>query len=563
MTFPRFSTGCSLKHDFEKSGKVLNRLVLFTSLLVFLVVGCSSKAVKRQVVEVKAERRQPRAQPAPLASSADKIDPRAFYYFVNATFYELEGNNYLAAVNHRKALQFYPDSYQIRRSLAENLYRIQKFQDALAALKEISPEDSDVHGLRASLYRAIGAEDSARMSCLQVVKLDSTDSRVYSYLAGAYRKLGNLDSTVWAYENLARIKPENYRLWSELAKLQAQKGDYKSAKSSFWSSINLVSDPANTMSFIGLAELYQATQQPDSALIIFNMALEIEPDNILIHRDLANLYIRKDSLAQALPHVRKEAELAPLDRRIVRRLGMLYYWLDSLRVADSLFTFLVESGERSPVNYSYLGRIALRNKDLERACKQFTMVTQLADSVYEGWLDLGYVYRRMGQDEEEIQTYQNGLNHMRDEPSQLRLLFALGAAYEQHDRIEQAVTTFEEIIARAPNYDQALNYLGYMLADRGERLEYAHELIERAVALSPDNAAYLDSYGWVLYRLGSYDKALVHLKKAVALGNDPIMFEHLGDVYEAVGDLKQARDWWQKALEMDPDNEQIKEKLGL
>jgi tetratricopeptide (TPR) repeat protein len=124
------------------------------------------------------------------------------------------------------------------------------------------------------------------------------------------------------------------------------------------------------------------------------------------------------------------------------------------------------------------------------------------------------------------------------------------------------VETFEEVIARSPDYDQALNYLGYMLADRGERLEYAHRLIERAVTISPDNAAYLDSYGWVLYRLGNYDQALVHLQKAVTLGDDSVIFDHLGDVYQAVGDAQQARTWWERALEMDPDNNQIKEKLS-
>jgi len=542
---------------------VLKKLIIFTLLLAFLVIGCASEAVKRQVTETKTKHGQLSSQSMLFASPADRIDPQAFAYYVNASLYEQMGDPYRAALNYQRALEFYPDSYPIRFSLAENLYRIQKFQDALTALEVITPKDSHVYEFRGALYRATGVEDSARMAYLNVVQLDSTNSAAYTYLAGAYRKQGNLDSTIWAYQNLARIKSENYRLWTDLARLQAQKGDYESAKSSFWTSINLNSDPTNTMSLVGLGELYETTEQIDSALIMYNRALEIEPDNILIHRDLANLYIRMDLLAQALPHVRKEAELAPLDRRIVRRLGVLYSWLDSLRVADSLFTFLIESGERNPVNYSYSGRIALRNKDLERACKQFTMVTQLADSVYEGWLDLGYVYRKLEQPDKEIQTYQTGLNHMRDEQSRLRMIFALGVAYEQHGHTEQAIATFEEIIARAPDHGQALNYLGYTLADRGERLEYAQKLIERAVTISPDNPAYLDSYGWVLYRLGSYDKALAPLKKAVALDKDPVIFDHLGDVYRAVGDLKQARNWWEKALEMDPDNRQIKEKLGF
>jgi tetratricopeptide (TPR) repeat protein len=205
----------------------------------------------------------------------------------------------------------------------------------------------------------------------------------------------------------------------------------------------------------------------------------------------------------------------------------------------------------------------MRNEQLERARDEFIVLTQLADSVYESWLDLGFAYRQLGQQNKEIETYQTGISHMRDDAGRSRLLFALGAAYERYTMIPEAVATFEEVIAANPDYDQALNYLGYMLADRGERLSYARDLLERAVALSPDNAAYLDSYGWVFYRLGDYEEALVYLKKAVNLDSDPVIFDHLGDVYKAVGNIDQARTWWQKALEMDPDNEEIKEKLGL
>ena len=121
---------------------------------------------------------------------------------------------------------------------------------------------------------------------------------------------------------------------------------------------------------------------------------------------------------------------------------------------------------------------------------------------------------------------------------------------------------FEEIIARSPKHAQSLNYLGYMLADRGERLEYAKELIEKALVLSPDNAAYIDSYGWVLFQMGKINEAMSHLKKAAELGKDPEIFDHLGDTYHALGDSVNALIWWQKALELDPSREKIKKKIG-
>jgi len=272
--------------------------------------------------------------------------------------------------------------------------------------------------------------------------------------------------------------------------------------------------------------------------------------------------VRHDSLNAALPYARRVVEATPLDRDAVRRLGVIYFSVDSLDQADSILTYLVNSGERNTINHYYLGRIAVLREDYPRAVEEFTTLTIMADSIYESWLDLGYVYRKLGEGEKEILTYQTGLSHMRDEDGELRMLFALGAAYEQYDEFEKAVLVFEEIIAKSPDHSKAMNYLGYMLADRGERLEYAKKLIEKAIRLAPDNAAYLDSYGWVYYRLRQYDKALEHLKKAVSLEEDPIIYDHLGDAYQATGDYEKARTWWQKALELEPDNENIKSKLA-
>jgi tetratricopeptide (TPR) repeat protein len=549
---------------FVRARHLLKLTALLSSWIILVVVisGCASGVAKRKITGEETKRQKQVSSPAEhLVPLADRIDPRAYSYFVNATLYEQMGYAYRAALNYKRALKIYPDSYPIRYSLAVNLYRIQEFRDALKTLETIDPEDVPVYDLRGALYRALGVEDSALIAYLNVVRLDSNNTSAYSYLAGIYRKQNKIDSVIWAYQNLTRIRPNNHRLWIELAKLQAQQKDFESAKQSLWNAISHGGDRTGINAYIGLSELYQELEQPDSALAALKQALEVEPDNILIHQNLSNLYIHLDSLTLAIPHVRKEVELAPLDRTAVRRLAMLYYWVDSLETADSIFTDLIRNGDRNPLNHSYLGRIAYRREDFSRAREQFQIVTQLADTVYESWLDLGVAYRRLGQPEQEIQTYLTGLDHMRDEPSRLRLMFALGAAYERQGRIDESISTFEEIIARDPDYAQALNYLGYMLADRGMRLEYAHDLIERAVHLAPDNAAFLDSYGWVFYRLGEYEEALVHLKKAVELDDDPVIFDHLGDVYQAVGDLEQARAWWRKALQMDPDNEQIKQKL--
>lgn len=145
----------------------------------------------------------------------------------------------------------------------------------------------------------------------------------------------------------------------------------------------------------------------------------------------------------------------------------------------------------------------------------------------------------------------------------IRALFQIGAEYERRGEFDKSVETFELLLAMQPDHHQSLNYLGYLLADHNVRLEEAMDMIERALAAEPENGAYLDSYAWVLYRLGRYDEALIYIRKALAKApNDPIVLEHLGDIQYALGNLNDARDAWKTALASDPDNKTLKEKLN-
>ncbi len=142
-------------------------------------------------------------------------------------------------------------------------------------------------------------------------------------------------------------------------------------------------------------------------------------------------------------------------------------------------------------------------------------------------------------------------------------LFYLGSAYERTGRRPEAVGTFRRLLAAHPDFADALNYLGYMWAERGENLQEALEMVERAVAASPDNGAYADSLGWVHYQLGDYDLALKYLQRAATLGpEDPEIFEHLGDVHRVLGDLRRAREFYLRALALAEGNDaEVQRKL--
>lgn len=140
-------------------------------------------------------------------------------------------------------------------------------------------------------------------------------------------------------------------------------------------------------------------------------------------------------------------------------------------------------------------------------------------------------------------------------PDDPELLFRRGASLEREKKFPESVAAFERLIELKPDHGAALNYLGYMYADRNEKLDRAYELVTRAVALEPSNAAYLDSLGWVCFRLGKVDEAEKHLLAAKRLSpDDPTIEEHLGDVAESRGDLAKAREHWTRALALKPED---------
>lgn len=151
---------------------------------------------------------------------------------------------------------------------------------------------------------------------------------------------------------------------------------------------------------------------------------------------------------------------------------------------------------------------------------------------------------------------------LEENPAAVDLRFWLGSAYERTGHFFEAEEVFRGLVAERPNFHLALNYLGYMWAEHGENLEEALDLIERAVALEPDNGAYVDSLGWVYFRLGRHQEARAELERAASLlPEDATILEHLGDVLRVLGELAEAREVYRRAIRLDPGSPALRGKL--
>ena len=139
----------------------------------------------------------------------------------------------------------------------------------------------------------------------------------------------------------------------------------------------------------------------------------------------------------------------------------------------------------------------------------------------------------------------------------MELLYTRAMLAEKIGQLDVLEEDLRAILEREPENAQALNALGYTLADHTDRYEEAHELIERALALNPDDFYILDSMGWVLYRLGRLGEAIEYLKRAREIKDDPEVAAHLGEVLWVMGDKDAARDIWDSALKDTPDDQRL------
>ena len=169
---------------------------------------------------------------------------------------------------------------------------------------------------------------------------------------------------------------------------------------------------------------------------------------------------------------------------------------------------------------------------------------------------VGWVLYHAERLDEAYQAYSNvverfdskhGSAEIRDAVREARLILSNICVLRK--QLPEAVEWLEQVLDEFPGNIAALNDLGYLWADQGEHLARAHDMIREAVNGDPENAAYRDSLGWVLYRLGRLEEAVVELEKAAQGEEDPVIFDHLGDVYAGLKQPDKAKHAWQRSVE--------------
>jgi len=411
-------------------------------------------------------------------------------------------------------------------ALASSYEQLRDYKSAIDALRkalDLDPENSRLKHALARNLLASGSFDEALKTYDEIAEDDPHDAEVQLRISEIYREKHDLQHAREALEKAKSLDPDNLEVRYDEVNLLAQEGQTGKAVDALQSILKDTerksysdSERSNRLNFLELlGELYRSENQYQPAVAAFRQMVELAPDSA--PRGLVQI-IDTYRLAKDYKNARAEADAA-LKKYPKERM---------LKVANA--SLLADMGR---VDQAVAQLRALLNGERDRE-------TQLA---------IAQVYERAKryQDMAAPLDAAEKLSNSKDQKE--TVYFMRGAMYERMKKYDESETQFRKVLELNPDNSSALNYLGYMFADRGLRLEEAQKLISRALELEPENGAYLDSLGWVYYRQNRLDDAEHTLVRALAkIGQDPTVHDHLGDVYFKLGKTKDAITQWQASL---------------
>ena len=520
---------------------------------------------------------------------------RAYDHFVKGNLYEQAGNLDLATQEYKKALIYDPKSAEIRRALSGIYFRQGKFTEAAVLRSEIEDKGSEDYNFIGDCLRFGNDFEGAAEFYRRSLQKDSTQFVTRIYLAGLLYRLGDLQGAEDNYRKAADLALESsdkMNAYIDLAAFYLKVSKPEKAIETYRKAMLI--DPTDIEPALDIASIYSAEADTVAADSIYNSLIEKYKNDLGTLNVIISSLFSAERLDLAERVARLTAELQPDNASLQRRYALVVFGRADFPRAESLMVELDKKGMANGLIYGYLARILQDRDDFHKAEEYYNKSLALDDTLSNSWVNLAVVVDAQGRYQEAVSIMHKALEknpadsipilfytaviHARNDrfdlardgylrlsksqPDNIDIRFNLAAAYERLGQFEDSEREFKRVIKQTPDNALALNYLGYMYADRGIKLDEALEMIKKAVSLDPQNGAYLDSYAWVLYRLGRFEEALAQMKEALKYDQeDAVLFDHQGDIYAALTSYDLARESWAKALELDPDNEDIKAKL--
>jgi tetratricopeptide (TPR) repeat protein len=524
----------------------------------------------------------------------------SFFLFNNDSAYELysignqlelEGKISEAIEHYKKALDMAPDAIEIYISLASALYTEQRFDDGIVYIEQaltIAPDDTQL--LQILALGHVGRRDISEALVLyeKVLELEPGNQEIYLAIATLLEASNNVKQAITTLEGMPE-EMRNADVYLKLASLAGRMNDHISAIDYY--RLGYAKDTTNIAAIMGIGTGFDMLGIKDSAIHYYEVANE-GSFNPNIAQRLLDLYTEIDRYEEVIDLAGRILMTEPSNTHVRRSLGFAYYKLEMPEAASDAFYIALRHDPQDSYSAFYLARIHLEQEDYDQALTEVYRAIRIDADFVELWIYLGFIaieqqdyelaehafaeaaYR--GGDRSQIyyllgaiaetqgrQTpaYYFYRKALKENSRNIAALQSLAGITSDLDRDEETFRIFQRILEIDTLNAVALNYVGYTYAEQNDSLDYALQLVNRALEIDKDNGYYIDSRGWVYYMMGRYDEAAQELRKAAEIVEDAVIFEHLGDVYRELNKPDEARRAYEKALELDPENRTLREKL--
>lgn len=454
---------------------------------------------------------------------------------------------------------------------------------------EVEPEATQPHLMLAFQFLEAGNYEQALSHMARVIDLGGDMD--FSALASRTGQLdeGTRSALIENLYQLVREFPQRESIRLALVQLLAQNGNFDEALTEYEGLMELTELTPNLVML--QAQILQRNNEPEAAQRALRNGLrEFETDKNL-RLNYARLLLQNEDFDGAQEQFAVLVEQDPQDFETLFSMALIDLEMENFEDAAERFNRLINMDQRVDESRYYLGfiheqleqpREAIKHyREVRIGTQNFLPAQQLATRLSIGLGELEDAHAHLarlsrgqsrleilfttvesneliqaGYTEQARELLDNALNKY---PNETDLLFSRVLLYDNLGDRQGSERDLRQIIRMKPDDSRALNHLGYMLADQTDRYEEALELLERAIAISPEDPAIIDSLGWAQYKLGRYEEALANLQRAYAVFPDHEVASHVGEVLWMMGRKEEAVEVWREALEAQPDSELIRE----
>ncbi len=464
----------------------------------------------------------------------------------------------------RTAQTMEPDSEEVVLNLARLYAESGDLQHAAKVIADVPAADRSVKMELAlgAAYDQLKQTKDAIAAYQRANNKEPGDPRTLDALAQALLSDNQLDEALKQFRQLAEADPENVEALVHIGEIQRRQGKYEDALATIRTALK--KDPTSLEAgynegllldvlgrFSEAAQAYESMLQQPS-IYHANGAYTTEEKNnrgIFLER-LGSIYHEQNKVDQAIATYQKMIELGG-DTALRGYQGQVDIYRDA-RQFDKAIEISRKAVDAEPKNRDLKLMLAGELADQGQVDEGLAMAKGLLDNSENDrtvWLALGQMNVRLRRWKDADEAFNKAAALTTKKEDRTYLVFLRGELAERQKHYEPAEQFFRQALDLDPTNAMTLNYLGYMLADKGIRLPEALKLIRKAVELEPMNGAYLDSLGWAYFKLGEYELAEENLRQAVDRDqSDPTVHDHLGDLYEKTGRIRLAAAQWEISL---------------